>query len=252
MKKQISVREFIKYIPYAVCILSLIILAVLFVGDKIAASGKGYSLIIEENRVTGINITGDGEIHVVIPEGVVGIESEAFFGKKQMVSVVIPASVEYIGYQAFVNCEALKKVEFQENSVLTEIHTSAFRGCNSLAEITLPDRVLQINSWAFSECTSLKSITIPGSVRALYRGCFGGCDALSEINFEEKDGWSVYVSSFIYNNEAEEYFTYNGVAIDGVSWSFYKNGMIAVDVDNGSDYVLQVLKSDYVLIRYGE
>ena len=245
MKKE----TFIKYLPYVLCVVSVIILAFWFIGEKAEISGEGYVLNIEEDRVNGIKISGEGEIHVVIPEGVVGIEMESFFGKKQIVSVVIPASVEYIGYHAFVNCESLERIEFQENSALTDIHTAAFEGCSSLTELKLPDGLTQLRAYAFSKCTSLKSvtlpdslmmlgaeafsgctalesITIPKSVRAILRECFEGCESLSEINFEEKEGWLVYVNSY----ETE----------------------FSLDLENGTEYLTSLLNKACSLYRYGE
>lgn len=274
MKKQITVQTVIKYLPYVLCVVSVIILAILFIGEKSEISGEGYVLNIKEDRVTGIKVTGEGELHVVIPDGVVGIEMESFFGEKQIVSVVIPASVEYIGYHAFVNCESLERIEFQEDSSLTDIHTAAFEGCSSLTELKLPDGLTQIRASAFSKCTSLKSvtlpdslvilgvsafsgctalegITVPRSVRSVGAYCFSDCESLTEIKFEEIDGWSVSVNSYVGEKLAEACFTYNGVSADDVSWSYSRVAEVSVDVENGTAYPMRLLNKGFSLYRYG-
>ena len=65
-----------------------------------------------------------------IPSGldgylVTGIQSYAFYGKKDIVSVTIPNSITLIG-------------------------NNAFNGCSSLAYITVPDTLVHIGSRAFS------------------------------------------------------------------------------------------------------
>ena len=50
---------------------------------------------------------------------------------------------------------------------LTEIGSSAFEGCTSLTEITIPDSVTSIGQCAFDGCTSLTEITIPDSVTSI-------------------------------------------------------------------------------------
>ena len=50
MKKE----TFIKYLPYVLCVVSVIILAFWFIGERSEISGEGYVLNIEEDRVTGI------------------------------------------------------------------------------------------------------------------------------------------------------------------------------------------------------
>lgn len=52
------------------------------------------------------------------------------------------------------------------------IGNSAFRGCNSLTSINIPNSVTTIGKQAFADCESLTSINIPNSVTTIGNGAF--------------------------------------------------------------------------------
>ena len=56
------------------------------------------------------------------------------------------------------------------------IGTEAFRWCESLQDITIPNSVTKIGNGAFCLCKSLQSITIPNSVTSIGDGAFSGCN----------------------------------------------------------------------------
>ena len=62
--------------------------------------------------------------------------------------------------------------------------SSAFRGCNSLTSVTIPDSVTSIGGWAFSSCASLESITIPNSVTNIGGSAFRSCHSLTNITVD--------------------------------------------------------------------
>ena len=66
---------------------------------------------------------------------------------------------------------------------VTVISNNAFRSCEILTEITLPETVTTIGNNAFNYCTALESITIPESVSFIGEYAFTHCDALTEINW---------------------------------------------------------------------
>jgi len=59
-----------------------------------------------------------------------------------------------------------------------------FKGCTSLAEITIPEGVTYIGNRAFEGCTSLTSITIPSSVTLVESHVFRGWTASQTINVQ--------------------------------------------------------------------
>ena len=70
---------------------------------------------------------------VKIPDGIVEIGSNAFYGLTNLTSVEIPNSVTNIGEYAFQNCTALTHIEIPASVV--SIGLNAFGGCDSLDNI---------------------------------------------------------------------------------------------------------------------
>ncbi|HKM32448.1 MAG TPA: leucine-rich repeat domain-containing protein, partial [Oscillospiraceae bacterium] len=60
---------------------------------------------------------------------------------------------------------------------------SAFRDCESLANITIPSSVTSIISYAFDGCTSLENIAIPSSVTSIGVRAFRNCTSLKAVMF---------------------------------------------------------------------
>lgn len=73
-----------------------------------------------------------------------------------------------------------------EGKPVTAIGDSAFSGCSSLTDITIPNNVTSIGSGAFSACSSLTSITIPNSVTSIGSGAFA---SIKEINISDLASW---------------------------------------------------------------
>ena len=94
---------------------------------------------------------------------------ESAFANSNVVSVVIPDSVTYIGH-------------------------GAFSDCRNLVSVTIGSGMTGIGSEAFSSCTELTSITFPESVTSIGGVAFYRCIALTSVTFEDPEGWSV--SSF--------------------------------------------------------
>lgn len=73
------------------------------------------------------------EEYVVIPEGVITIETHAFEGCKNIKTVVIPEGVTSIKSDAFYDCVNLMRVTLPFS--LKKIHERAFFGCHKIVEV---------------------------------------------------------------------------------------------------------------------
>ena len=103
-------------------------------------------------------------------------------------NVVIPETVFYngvnysvttIGMNAFRNCNDLTTITIP-NSVTT-IKYQAFMNCSGLTSVNIGSCVTDINQAAFYGCSGLTSITIPNSVTSIGSEAFEGCSGLTSV-----------------------------------------------------------------------
>ena len=138
------------------------------------------------------------------------IASSGFAGCRSMAGILIPSCVTHIGDGAFLNCDVLTAVVFDEGSLLSGIGENAFRNCTGLTDIAIPSGVTAIGAYAFGNCRNLVSltfgensrltnigdsafyycrdladITIPSGVTAIGAQAFRMCFNLGTVNFAE-------------------------------------------------------------------
>ena len=65
---------------------------------------------------------------------------------------------------------------------VTSIGKNAFRECENLKSVSIPDNVTNISDYAFYMCFALKSVEMPNSVSSIGEGAFEACQVLSSIN----------------------------------------------------------------------
>ena len=103
-------------------------------------------------------------------------------------SIVIPEEVTYmnrtrkvtsIGKNAFRYCNLLTSITIP-NSV-TNIGSYAFANCTGLTSIAIPNSVTNIGSYAFQNCNALTFVTIPNSVTSIGEWAFYNCSSLTSV-----------------------------------------------------------------------
>ena len=166
-------------------------------GDAIIPStispDKTYTVTaIGEHAFSGSSSEASSLTAVTIPNTVTTIGDYAFGACSSLKSVTIPASVTSLGTMAFsayatsfatIYCTSLASVTFEDESQLTTIGTSAFRGASALTSVTLPNSVTSIGNNAFYNCTRLTSFTFPENdeFTEIPTYCLGNCFALTSI-----------------------------------------------------------------------
>lgn len=87
---------------------------------------------------------------------------------------------------------------------VTKIWEDAFRGCNEMTSVIIPEGVTEIGSYAFSLCSNLTSVTLPESLKIIRRNAFYNSSKLAEINLPdgvEYIGEDAFIYTAYYNNE---------------------------------------------------
>ncbi len=124
-------------------------------------------------------------------------EHNCFYYCTNLVSVVLPPSITYIGAHAFRNCTNLVSVSIP--NTVTSIGELAFGHCVSLQTITIPDGVNSISTKAFVSCSALRSVTILGTIESIGTLAFDDCANLYDI-FYFGDGTPAVVTGWDYGS----------------------------------------------------
>ena len=99
--------------------------------------------------------------NIVLKDGTKSIADFAFFQERDLVSITFPESMEYIGYQAFSNCDKLVSIELPKN--VETIEKGAFWECDSLEKITIYNPNLNFyKRWSYVEDMLSDTATIYG------------------------------------------------------------------------------------------
>lgn len=116
---------------------------------------------------------------VVIPEGTEVIGEGAFLNKKNIAKIEFPKTIEEIERKAFSGCTLLP-VKLPRN--VKKIGDYAFERCGSAMEkasrLTITSKVTHIGNYAFKGCNMITGVKVPNSVIAMGQGVFAGADRI--------------------------------------------------------------------------
>jgi len=150
--------------------------------SKTLVLGCKNSVIPTDGSVTVIGVCAfSGAVdlkEINIPDSVTRLEEGAFYASG-LESVVIPDSVESVGYSVFMECGSLKSVHI--GAGLSEISDSMFSRCSSLESIVIPDNVTTIGQGTFYMCENLSSVTLPETLKELKASAFSACHSLTVL-----------------------------------------------------------------------
>lgn len=161
------------YLPGNSCTGSVVI------PSEVTLYNEKYSVI----RVGYAGFAGTDITSVVLPEGMILIDSSAFSRCKSLESAVLPESLETIDSGAFYGCNNLKSVNLP--NALRDLGQSSFENCSSLESIVVPETITELNKYVFRECSSLSSVTLPSSLERIGLNAFFFCLGLKSIDLPE-------------------------------------------------------------------
>ena len=162
-------------------------LIVILLGNNVFA--YDFSAVCSTGQTLYYTITSDTEPYTV--EVVSEIESSPYYNTSPTGDLEIPETVEYnsitysvtrIGDHAFKSCNGLTSLEIP-NSVTT-IGEEAFYQCSGIAgSLTLSNSVTTIGRYSFGTCSGLETITIGSAMDSIAGRAFYNCSSLTTVNF---------------------------------------------------------------------
>lgn len=152
----------------------------------------------------GLNVIISGEVMQGYEQKV--INDDAFRSCEYLTYLTIRNSVFAIGYRAFSDCKKLRSVTFsgkEDESTLYSIGEEAFKNCNLLPRVKIPDSVEMIGKHAFQNCSNLRTVTLPANISSIGDGAFSGCTNLRVIKIDfEKYQQNIGTSPFTIGKNA--------------------------------------------------
>ena len=117
--------------------------------------------------------------NVILPDSLLLIGAQAFYGCKLLKEVIIPNNVYYIGIQAFCGCCQLEKIAIP--NTVNYIDSMAFGGCGLLKNCVLPPNLDVLENDLFSFCGLLYNIILPDKLEVINRDVFWNCKSLQSL-----------------------------------------------------------------------
>lgn len=196
---------------------------------KAGGSNYGYGRtdeddVFPENMFTRSSCTR--LTSVVVPNSVTEIGVSAFAYVRSLKSVVLGNKVETIGGWAFCDTGL---TEINLPASLRYIGHDAFEGCD-FESIDFPEQLEYIGESAFWNCYNLKSIRIPASVKEIVERAFGNCSNLAEIEVDTRNSRYASENGYLYTIKRDSILDYT-----------YGNPRETVYIPNSVTYVARNL-----------
>lgn len=165
---------------------------------------------------------------ISLPQSLQTIEKSCF-ALSSIASISIPSTVVAIENNAFKDCEYLTNISFPGNSDLEVLGDYAFRNCDALQSIEIPDGITVFNQGLFYGCENLQTVSLPDSLTEIEGNVFSGCKMLSTLSLPSsvanigqnafKDCWRL--NDFEFGTPVGDYFADS--AITGLGTNVFVN-----------------------------
>lgn len=136
------------------------------------------------SRMGGSNVSGEISLPSVVYDGdkaytLTEIAECSFCKNEELTSIIIPNTVIKIGGDAFWGCENISVLEIPAS--VTSIGPYAFYECKKLTYVKLPDGLTEISDCLFYGCINLQTVEIPSSVTSVGGVPFMDCSSLKQL-----------------------------------------------------------------------
>ena len=217
---------------------------------------------------------------IVVPNSVKAIEAHAFSNCTSLIDIVLPDGITYVASSAFNDTAYINDQnnwyndafyagthllktniaeiggDYKVREGTTTISSSAFKGCESLTSVEIPNGVVSIGSEAFYDCKNLYEISIPDTVEYIGYNTLGNTKYFNDRYSEFKNS-ALYVGKHLIYVDISSSFTSFRIregTICVAEDAFYCSSVTSIYVpasvkqfylDNGFNIHLQTITVDH-------
>jgi len=171
------------------------------------------------------------------------INRNCFWNCKGLRKIILPNTLEDIGYNPFVGCTNIQfesKTPYYKvvNGVLYNKNMSkliCYPGKLAVGDIYIPDSVTKLERGAFSGCNKMTSINLH-NVSVISKTCFTNCDSLEKVYCSDLVNY-IGEWAFAHCNNLKEVSVYKDCFIDNNA--FINTNAKLVKRDSRSNYVIE-------------
>lgn len=162
-------------------VLTLMLMTLTAVANEIVLIDGIYYILQPKGKIA--IMTRNPSDYILTPDGLLDANRLTYVGDVIIPETVIQDNVEYIvtsiGQDAFRNCQDMTSVVIP--NTVTSIGFRAFYWCHSLVFVVFPDALLSIGDHAFDGCFKLTEAAIPNSVVSIGESAFSSCKSLKSL-----------------------------------------------------------------------
>ena len=145
-------------------------------------NGISYSVTAIDEYAFGTTYSSsyacNGLTTVVIPASVQTIGKQAFANCTSLTTITIPTSVTSIGDEVFRYCSNLVTVNFNATNC-SSVGVNTWNGCSNFTNLNIGNTVTRIPSRGFQGVATITSVSLPNRVTTIGDYGFDGCTSLS-------------------------------------------------------------------------
>jgi len=135
---------------------------------------------------------GKKDKNYTIPNTVIDIELGAFFDRKKLVTIILPAKLSGLPQYVFLGCDKIEQIILQDDNprfmtmdgVLFDKERKTlifYPHGKKETEYVIPEGVERIKEGVFKDCKNIENIIFPESLKMIERMAFWGCENLTSI-----------------------------------------------------------------------
>ncbi len=179
--------------------------SVLSIGDKAFMYCQGFESVAIPNSVTNIDsyafMVCSGLKSVIIPNSVTYIGSQVFYDCYSLESAILPESITSISSNVFGECDKLVYNEFDNACYLGTNDNPYFAlikaKSTDITTCEINSNCKIIASFAFKDCNNLTTVSIPESVTYIDDYTFYGCENLQYNEYGNALYWGTKDNPYV-------------------------------------------------------